>query len=421
MNQVTPSASLNIDPTRRSVHPSILGAQMLFVAFGALVLVPILTGLDPNVALFTAGMGTLIFQWVTKASVPVFLASSFAFIPAIMHGVNTWGVAATMSGLMAAGGFYVLISALVAYRGAGFLHRLLPPIVVGPVIMVIGLSLAPVAVNLALGKSGDGAVTLVEADKALVISMLALVTTVLVAVFSRGMMKLVPILAGLVVGYLAALSFGIVSFEGIATAPWLAAPQFSAPEFNLEAILFILPIAVAPAVEHIGDMVAISNVAGKDYLKTPGLKRTLLGDGLATGAASMLGGPPNTTYSEVTGAVALTRAFDPRIMIWAAVFAILLSFCGKTGAFLSSIPTPVMGGIMTLLFGAIAAIGLNTLVRSGDDLSVPRNLVVVSLTLVFGIGGMQLGFGEFTLQGIALAAVVAILLNLLLPAATESR
>jgi uracil permease len=388
---------------------------MLFVAFGALVLVPILTGLDPNVALFTAGLGTLVFQVVTKRSVPIFLASSFAFIPAIMHGVSTWGIAGTMSGLIAAGLFYMFLSGLVALRGNDFLHRLLPAVVVGPVIMVIGLSLAPVGVFMALGKTGDGAVQLVDGDIALIVSMVTLLTTVATAVFAKGMLSLVPILVGLVVGYLTALGYGIVSFDAIVQAAWFAVPSFTAPEFNLEAILFILPIAIAPAVEHIGDMVAISNVAGKDYLQKPGLKRTLLGDGLATSAAGLLGGPPNTTYSEVTGAVALTKAFNPVIMTWAAVFAIAMSFSGKTGALLSTIPVPVMGGIMTLLFGAIAAIGLNTLVKEGRDLSEPRNLVIVSLTLVFGIGGMQIGVGEFTLKGIALSAILAIVLNLVLP------
>ncbi|MEH6473127.1 MAG: uracil-xanthine permease family protein [Halopseudomonas sp.] len=397
------------------LHPSILGAQMLFVAFGALVLVPILTGLDPNVALFTAGLGTLIFQLVTKRSVPIFLASSFAFIPAIMHGVSTWGIAGTMSGLIAAGVFYMLLSGMVAWKGSDFLHRLLPAVVVGPVIMVIGLSLAPVGVFMALGKTGDGSFQLVDGDIALTISMITLLVTVCAAVFAKGMLKLVPILIGLVVGYVVSLGFGIVSFEAVGQAAWFAVPSFTAPEFNLEAILFILPIAIAPAVEHIGDMIAISNVAGKDYLEKPGLKRTLLGDGLATSAAGFLGGPPNTTYSEVTGAVALTKAFNPVIMTWAAGFAIVLSFSGKTGALLASIPVPVMGGIMTLLFGAIAAIGLNTLVKEGKDLTEPRNLVIVSLTLVFGIGGMQIGVGEFTLKGIALSAILAIVLNLVLP------
>ena len=401
------------------LHPSILGAQMLFVAFGALVLVPILTGLDPNVALFTAGLGTLVFQLVTKRSVPIFLASSFAFIPAIMHGVATWGIAGTMSGLIAAGVFYMLLSGMVAWRGSDFLHRLLPAVVVGPVIMVIGLSLAPVGVFMALGKTGDGSFQLVDGDIALTISMITLLVTVCTAVFAKGMLKLVPILAGLIVGYLISLAYGIVNFDALSKAAWFAVPSFTAPEFNLEAILFILPIAIAPAVEHIGDMVAISNAAGKDYLAKPGLKRTLLGDGLATSAAGFFGGPPNTTYSEVTGAVALTKSFNPVIMTWAAVFAIVLSFSGKTGALLASIPVPVMGGIMTLLFGAIAAIGLNTLVKEGKDLSEPRNLVIVSLTLVFGIGGMQIGVGEFTLKGIALSAILAIILNLVLPKETS--
>lgn len=400
-----------------SVRTALIGAQMLFVAFGALVLVPILTGLDPNVALFTAGIGTLLFQVITKGSVPIFLASSFAFIPAISHGVATWGIAATMSGLMAAGVFYMLLSGLVALRGNNIIHRILPPIVVGPVIMVIGLNLAPVAVHMALGQTGDGAATLFPMDKALMVSMPALIVTILVSILGKGLLRLVPILSGLIVGYVIAVFLGMVSFDGVAAAPWVAIPNFTAPEFHWEAILFIVPIAIAPAVEHIGDMVAISNVAGKDFLKKPGLKRTLLGDGVATSAAALFGGPPNTTYSEVTGAVALTRAFNPVIMIWAAVFAILLSFCGKSGAVLSSIPTPVMGGIMTLLFGAIAAIGLNTLVKAGDDISLPRNMTIVSLTLVFGLGGMFFEFGSFTLRGIALAAITAIVLNLILPKA----
>jgi uracil permease len=309
----------------------------------------------------------------------------------------------------------MLLSGLVAWRGSGFLHRLLPAVVIGPVIMVIGLSLAPVGVFMALGKTGDGSVQLVDGDIALTISMVTLLVTVCAAVFAKGMLRLVPILVGLIVGYLLAMAFGIVNFDAVGQAAWFAVPAFTAPEFNLEAILFILPIAIAPAVEHIGDIVAIGNVAGKDYLEKPGLKRTLLGDGLATSVAGLLGGPPNTTYSEVTGAVALTKAFNPVIMTWTAVFAILLSFSGKTGAVLATIPVPVMGGIMTLLFGAIAAIGLNTLVKEGRDLSEPRNLVIVSLTLVFGIGGMQVGVGEFTLKGIALSAILAIVLNLVLP------
>jgi uracil permease len=397
------------------IQNAILGAQMLFVAFGALVLVPILTGLDPNVALFTAGIGTLIFQLVTKRQVPIFLASSFAFIAPIIYGVKTWGIASTMSGLVAAGLLYALLSGLIKLKGKGIIDRYLPPIVVGPVIIVIGLSLAPVGIFMALGKTGDGAIQLVAHDTALTISMITLVTTILASFLGKGMFKLIPILIGIIVGYITSLFFGIVNFDAVASASWFSMPNFTAPEFNFEAILYIVPIAIAPAIEHVGDMVAISAVTGKDFIKKPGLHRTLLGDGLATSAAAFLGGPPNTTYSEVTGAVALTKAFNPVIMTWAAGFAIFLSFSGKTGALLQSIPTPVMGGIMTLMFGAIAAIGMNSLVRSGEDLSETRNMVITSLVLVFGLGGMALNYGEFTLKGIGLSAMVAIVLNIILP------
>lgn len=393
----------------------LLGAQMLFVAFGALVLVPILTGLDPNVALFTAGIGTLLFQLVTKRQVPIFLASSFAFIAPISYGVASWGIATTMSGLVAAGLFYVLLSFVIAWRGDGVINRLLPPVVVAPVIMVIGLNLAPVGVNMALGKSGDGALQLVDPTIALIVSMAALATTVLVSLLGKGLLKLIPILAGLIVGYGLSLAFGIVDFSAVGKSPWFAIPNFVTPVFHWEAVLFILPIAIAPAVEHIGDITAISQITGKNFLEKPGLKRTLLGDGIATSAAAMLGGPPNTTYSEVTGAVALTKSFNPVIMTWAAFFAIALSFMGKTGAILSTIPVPVMGGIMVLLFGTIAVIGLKTLVTAKVDLSSSKNLAIVAVVLVFGLGGMHFTIGSFQLKGIALAAISAILLNIFLP------
>ncbi|WP_394229884.1 uracil-xanthine permease family protein [Shewanella colwelliana] len=399
------------------------GAQMLFVAFGALVLMPLLTGLDTNVALFTAGFGTLLFQLVTKRQIPIFLASSFAFIAPILYGVQTWGIPSTMGGLMAAGCVYIILASLVKVRGDGFIKRLLPPVVVGPVIIVIGLGLAPVAVNMALGKSGDGSLTLVDANQALIISLASLLTTIAVAIFAKGIAKLMPILAGIIVGYGLSLSFGIVDFSPVVNASWFAIPNFVAPEFNWHAIAFMIPVAIAPAVEHIGDILAISNVTGKDYMKKPGLHRTLCGDGVATIAASALGGPPNTTYSEVTGAVTLTKSFDPRIMTWTAITAITLAFVGKLGALMQTIPVPVMGGIMCLLFGSIAAVGLNSLIKNQVDLSEPRNLCIVGVTLVFGIGGMAFGIGSFSLTGISLCGIVAITMNLLLPLpkpATES-
>ncbi|WP_234495329.1 uracil-xanthine permease family protein [Vibrio maritimus] len=391
------------------------GSQMLFVAFGSLVLVPLLTGLDPNVALFGAGVGTLLFQLVTRRSVPIFLASSFAFIAPIMFGVQTWGVGATMGGLMAAGIVYVLMGAVIKAKGVEVIHKLLPPVVVGPVIMVIGLGLAPVAVNMALGKTGDGAVQLIDGNAALWISAISLLVTISVSVFAKGFLKLLPIVSGILAGYVTSLFFGVVDFTPVVQASWLSLPNFTAPEFNINAILFMLPVAIAPAVEHVGDMLAISNVTGKDYLKKPGLHRTITGDGVATIAASMVGAPPNTTYSEVTGAVMLTKAFNPVIMTWAAVTAIVLALVGKLGAILQTIPVPVMGGIMILLFGSIATVGLNTLIKNNVDLHKSRNLVIVAITLVFGIGGMAFGIGDFSLQGVSLCGIVAIILNQILP------
>jgi len=410
-NAEVEDASANLS----TLQQFLAGSQMLFVAFGALVLMPLITGLDPNVALFTAGIGTLLFHLVTKGQVPIFLASSFAFIAPIAYGIQTWGIPGTMSGLFVAGLVYMVMSFAVKLRGVDFINRLLPPVVVGPVIMVIGLGLAPLAVNMAIGKSGDGSLVFIEQNTAMIISLSALLTTLIVSITAKGIFKLVPIFCGVIVGSILSLFFGILDFTAIAAAPWFDVPKFVAPEWNWHAILFMIPVAIAPAVEHVGDILAISNVTGKDFLKKPGLHRTLFGDGLATSAASLFGGPPNTTYSEVTGAVMLTRNFNPKIMMWAAVIAICLAFVGKFGAILQSIPVAVMGGIMILLFGSIASVGLNTLIRHQVDLSNPRNLCIVSVTLVFGIGGMAFGIGTFSLQGVSLCGVVAISLNLLLP------
>lgn len=394
---------------------ALAGAQMLFVAFGALVLMPLITGMDPNVALFTAGIGTLVFQLVTKRQVPVFVASSFAFIAPILYAKTNFGLPAVLGAIMASGMVYVLLSAAVRMKGTGFIDKLLPPVVIAPVIMCIGLALSPVAVNMAMGKSGDGAMQLIAYPTAMIISMSALVTTLTVATLGRGLFRLVPILAGIIVGCTLAVILGEVSTEAIALAPWLALPAFVAPEFHLGAILFMLPVALAPAIEHIGGVIAIGSVTGENYIKNPGLHRTLLGDGLATTTAGLFGGPPNTTYAEVTGAVMLTKNYNPKIMTWAAGFAIALAFIGKFGAALQSIPVPVMGGILCLLFGSIAVVGLNTLIRNQVDLSEARNLIIVSVTLVFGIGGMSIGSGDFTLSGISLCAVIALLLNVILP------
>lgn len=387
-----------------------VGLQMLFVAFGALVLMPLITGLDPNTALLTAGIGTLLFQICTKGQVPIFLASSFAFIAPIQYGVQQWGIPVTMGGLVFTGLVYFLLSTLVRLKGAAVLEKLFPPVVVGPVIIIIGLGLAPVAVDMALAKGTE-----IEPNTALLISMATLITTLAVAVFAKGMMKLIPIMFGILVGYILSLCYGIVDFTKVGEAAWFSLPKITTPEFKLEAILYLLPIALAPAVEHVGGIMAISSVTGKDFMNKPGLHRTLLGDGVATSTAAFLGGPPNTTYAEVTGAVMLTKNFNPRVMTWAACWAIAISFCGKVGAFLQTIPGVVMGGIMMLVFGSIAAVGMGTLIRAKVDMGQARNLCIVSVVMTFGIGGMFINVGEFSLKGISLCAIAAIIMNLVLP------
>ena len=404
------------DLSKYSWQDIFTGAQMLFVAFGALVLVPLLTGLNPNVALFTAGVGTLLFQLTTKGKVPVFLASSFAFIAPISFGVAQWGIPATLGGLVAAGFVFMFFAFLVKINGNDIINRILPPVVTGPIIMVIGLSLAPVAVGMAMGKDSD---LPAENYQLIIISMASLVTTLAMAIWAKGFFKLVPIIAGIIVGYTLSCLFGIVSFQPVIDAPWFKVPDFTFPTFQWQAILYMLPIVIAPTIEHVGDIMAISSVTGKNYTDEPGLQRTLLGDGLATSTAGFLGGPPCITYAEVIGAVTLTRNFKTRVMTWAAIWAILMSFVGKIGAFLSSIPTVVMGGIMVLLFGSIASVGINILVKHKVDLSVSRNMCIVSLVLVFGIGGMIFDFGSYALQGISLCGILAIVLNLILPHHTK--
>ena len=383
------------------IQKTIVGVQFLFVAFGATVLVPLLVGMDPSVALFTAGVGTLVFHMVTKGKVPIFLGSSFAFIAPIIKATELYGLPGTLFGLVAVGAVYGVMSALVRFRGVGFIARLFPPIVVGPVIMLIGLSLAGTGVDMA--KSNWG------------LAIVSLLTTVVVSLFGKGLLRLIPIFSGIVVGYIAAAIFGLVDFQPVIDAPWLALPAFVRPEVCWEAMVFMVPVAIAPVIEHIGDVYAINEVAGKDFVKDPGLHRTMLGDGLACVAASLFGGPPVTTYSEVTGAVSLTKITDPAVIRIAAIVGILFSVLGKVSAFLKTIPSAVLGGIMLLLFGTIASVGINSLVKNRVDLGDTRNLVIVSLILILGIGGAELTIGSITIGGIGLAALVGVLLNLILP------
>ena len=383
------------------VQKTIVGAQFLFVAFGATVLVPLLVGLDPSVALLTAGIGTLIFHAVTKGKVPIFLGSSFAFIAPIIKATELYGLPGTLFGLIGVGLVYGLMSLLVRLRGVGFISRLFPPVVVGPVIMLIGLSLAGTGVDMA--KSNW------------LLAIIALLTTVAVSLFAKGLLKLIPIFAGIVVGYIVSIFFGEVDFQPVMDAKWFALPAFVRPEVCWEAIIFMIPVAIAPVIEHIGDVYAINEVTGKDFVKDPGLHRTMLGDGLACIASSIIGGPPVTTYSEVTGAISLTKIADPAVIRIAGVFGILFSVLGKVSALLKTIPSAVLGGIMLLLFGTIASVGVNTLIKNKVDLGNTRNLVIASLILTTGIGGAEMTIGSITIGGIGLAALVGVFLNLVIP------
>jgi uracil permease len=388
-------------PTLSPLKKTIVGAQFLFVAFGATVLVPLLVGLDPSLALFTAGVGTLIFHATTKGKVPIFLGSSFAFIAPIIKATELYGLPGTLSGLVAVGAVYGIMSALVRLRGVEFITKLFPPIVVGPVIMLIGLSLPGTGVDMA------------KNNWALAIT--ALVTTIAVSLFAKGLLKLIPIFAGILVGYIAAIIFGLIDFKPVNEAAWFALPQFIKPEFCWEAIIFMVPVAIAPVIEHIGDVYAINEVTCKDFAKDPGLHRTMLGDGLACAVASFIGGPPVTTYSEVTGAISLTKISDPAVLRITALFGILFSIIGKMSALLKTIPEAVLGGTMLLLFGTIASVGINTLVKNKIDLGDTRNLVIASLILILGIGGAEINLGGLTIGGIGLAALVGVTLNLVLP------
>ena len=386
------------------MHPiqkTIVGAQFLFVAFGATVLVPLLVGLDPSVALFTAGVGTLIFHAITKGKVPIFLGSSFAFIAPIIKATELYGLPGALFGIIGVGLVYGIMSLLIRLRGVGFITRLFPPIVVGPVIMLIGLSLAGTGVDMA--KSNW------------ILAIISLLTTVIVSLFGKGILRLIPIFLGIIIGYIASIFFGVVDFQPVLDAEWFALPAFVFPEVCWEAIIFMIPVAIAPVIEHIGDIYAINEVTGKDFVQDPGLHRTMLGDGLACIASSIFGGPPVTTYSEVTGAISLTKIADPAVIRIAALFGILFSVLGKVSALLKTIPEAVLGGIMLLLFGTIASVGVNTLVKNNVDLGNTRNLVIASLILTTGIGGAELIIGNITIGGIGLAAVVGVILNLVIP------
>ena len=383
------------------IKQSLTGIQFLFVAFGATVLVPLLIGIDPSIALFTAGVGTLIFHFITKGKVPIFLGSSFVFITPIIECTKLYGYPGTLGGLIAVGGVYVVVSAIINKWGLRIIEKLFPPVVVGPIIMLIGLSLAGVGVKMA------------SSNWFLALS--ALATAVIIVSYTKGFIKLMPIMGGIVAGYIVAAITGVIDYTPIINADWFIIPPFIAPTFSWKPILYMIPVAVAPIIEHIGDMYAIGGVANKNFVKDPGVHRTLLGDGIATAFAGFFGGPPNTTYSEVTGAISLTKITNPKILRISAVTAIVISVIGKVSGALKTIPESVLGGIMLLLFGMIASIGIKSMVENKVNMNHTKNQVVVSLVMTIGIGGAVLQYGTFSLAGIGLASVVGVFLNLVLP------
>jgi uracil permease len=390
--------------------------------FGATILVPLITGLNPATALFSAGTGTLIYIVLTGAKVPAFLGSSFAFIPALQSVGASYGMPYAMGGAVAAGLFYCIVGFIIRIAGKGWLDKALPPVVIGSVIVVIGLNLAPTAMQMAMNDGGNN-----YSLACFSIALITLGVTVAANIFFKGFFSVIPILAGLVTGYLFTLimgfffpSYRLIDFQVVKDAPWFGLPVFSIPRFSPVPILTFVIVSLATICEHLGDTLVTSKVVGRDFYKDPGLHRTLAGDGIATSWAALWGGPPNTTYGENIGVMAITHVYSVWVIGGAAVFAVLLSFLQKFGALIRTIPTPVMGGISMLLFGIIASSGLRTIVESGVNYKDKRNLTITSVILVIGIGGGILEFTvsgsvKFQLAGVALATVAGIILNLIFP------
>jgi uracil permease len=400
----------------------VLGLQHVLAMFGATVLVPFLTGMHPALAILAAGVGTLLFHWCSRGIVPVFLGSSFAFIGAIGLTLANQGIGTVKSGIMAAGVVYMLMALVVKVFGVEKVKSFFPPIVTGPIIMVIGLRLSPVALGM-IGYSYDAATSTGTFNlQSLAVAGMVVVTMIVCSIFAKGFFKLVPILLAVLVGYLFSMIIGIVDFTKIQQAGWIGLPAdawqdfITLPVFNWSGILAIAPIALVVFIEHIGDITTNGAVVGKDFFENPGIHRTLLGDGVATLVAGLIGGPANTTYSENTGVLAVTKVYDPKILRIAAVYAIIISFIGKFGATIQSIPVPVMGGVSVILFGMIASVGVRTLIDAKLDFAHSRNLIIGSLILVLGIAIDNVHLtSTLSISGLAIAALVGVVLHKVLP------
>ncbi len=424
MEEVEKKIVLGINEKPRPAQWLLLSIQHLFAMFGATVLVPALTGMSPAVALISSGIGTLVFIAITKGKVPSYLGSSFAFINPIiavkaleLDPSSGVGMGSFLVGSFLVGVTYSIVALVISKAGTSWLMKLLPPVVVGPVIMVIGLGLSVTAVNMSTNNpAGDYDLTYV------LVGLVTLTITILTAVFTRGFLSVIPVLVGIIGGYLFSLILGIVNLQPVIDANWIQLPPFEipfvhyTPSFTWRVLLMMVPVAIVPIAEHIGHQLVLSKVVNKDLIKDPGLDRSMLGDGIATMIAAGIGGPPVTTYGENIGVLAITRAFSIYLFAGAAIFAVLFGFCGKIAALLTTIPTPVMGGVSILLFGIIASSGLRMLVENKVDFSRKRNLIIASVILVIGIGGAAIHIGKvLSLEGMALASIIGVVLNQVLP------
>lgn len=392
-----------------------LSLQHMFSMFGSTVLVPILVGLNPGIALFSSGVGTLMYLLITRHKIPAYMGSSFSFIVPMMALMKSTGYPGIAQGTIAVGCVYLIVSLIVSRFGSAWIDRILPPIVVGPIVMVIGLSLAATAAKDATmnGSTYD--------IKYFIVAMLTLLITIIFNMFFKGFLGLIPILLGIVGGYIIACLFGIVKFSGVMSAHWFSLPAFQIPfvnyhpQFYWGAILSMAPIAFVTMTEHMGHIMVLNELTDRNYFKDPGLNHTLAGDGTASIIAGFVGGPPVTSYGENIGVLAITRVHSVYVLAGAASFAILFSFVGKLSALIESIPFPVIGGISFLLFGVIASSGLRVMIEDQTDFNEKRNLMISSVILVIGIGNAYLQLGQYEFSGLAVAAVLGIVLNLVLP------
>ena len=397
-----------------------LSLQHMFSMFGSTVLVPILVGLNPGIALFSSGVGTLMYLLITRHKIPAYMGSSFSFIVPMMALMKTTGYPGIAQGTVAVGCVYLIVSLIVSAVGSDWIDKVLPPIVVGPIVMVIGLSLAATAAK-------DATINGSTYDlKYFVVALLTLLITITFNMYFKGFLGLIPILLGIVGGYLIACLFGIVDFSGVASAHWFSLPDFQVPfvtyhpKFYWGAILSMAPIAFVTMTEHLGHIMVLDELTGRNYFKDPGLNHTFAGDGTASIIAGFVGGPPVTSYGENIGVLAITRVHSVFVLAGAAAFAIFFSFVGKLSALIESIPSPVIGGISFLLFGVIASSGLRVLIERHVDFNQKRNLMIASVILVIGIGNAYLKLGQYEFSGLAVAAVLGIVLNLILPEEARS-